>query len=59
MSEHRQIFLHGALGQRQLNEVLGSLMSGLILCPEEIWLVSAWISDFVLLNNKCNYILNF
>lgn len=53
MNNQRQIFLHGALGQRQMREVLGSQIAGLLLRPEPIWLVSPWISDFPLLDNRC------
>lgn len=51
MSEQRQIFLHGPLGRRQFKEVLGSVMAALLLTPDVIWLVSPWLSDFVLLDN--------
>lgn len=49
---HRQIFLHGSLGQRHLKEVLSGLMAGLFIKPERIWLVSPWVSDFSVLDNK-------
>lgn len=52
MTTQRQIFLHGALGQRQLCEVLGGQLAGLILQPEPLWLVSPWLSDFPLLDNR-------
>mgnify|MGYP000016899391 CR=1 FL=1 len=51
-SSNRQIFLHGALGFRQFKEVLSNLLMGLTLCPDEIWLVSPWITDFQLLDNR-------
>ena len=51
-SSNRQIFLHGALGFRQFKEVLSNLLMGLTLCPDEIWLVSPWVTDFQLLDNR-------
>jgi PLD-like domain len=51
-SSNRQIFLHGALGVRQLKEVLSNLLIGLILCPDDVWMVSPWITDFQLLDNR-------
>ncbi|MBO2643878.1 phospholipase D-like domain-containing protein DpdK [Shewanella algae] len=55
MSFQRQIFLHGPLGQRHLREVLGSQFIGLMLYPEPVWLVSPWISDFKLLDNRAGF----
>lgn len=52
MEEQRQIFLHGPLGQRQLREVLSAQFSGLILYPELIWLISPWMSDFDVIDNR-------
>ena len=52
LTENRQFFLHGPLGQRQFREVLGGQIAGLLIMPELIWLVSPWISDFVLLDNR-------
>lgn len=52
MTGQRQIFLHGPLGQRHLKEVLSGQMSGLFIRPELIWLVSPWISDFNVLDNR-------
>ncbi|MBW3225285.1 phospholipase D-like domain-containing protein DpdK [Marinobacter adhaerens] len=52
MNNQRQIFLHGPLGQRQFREVLGAQLAGLIIKPEPIWLVSPWLSDFPLLDNR-------
>lgn len=52
MIEQRQIFLHGPLGQRQFREVFGGQLIGLIIKPELIWLVSPWLSDFMLLDNR-------
>ena len=51
MAHPRQIFLQGPLGQRQFREVLGGLFAGFILAPENFWLVSAWITDFPVLDN--------
>lgn len=51
-SDIRSIFLHGALGRRQFKEVLGSLLTGLIVVPKPLWLVSPWVSDFDLLDNQ-------
>lgn len=50
----RKIFTHGSYGVRQLQEALSSLMVGLILSPDskDIWLVSPYISDFELLDNR-------
>lgn len=44
--------MHGPLGQRQFREVLGAQMAGLLIKPEAIWLVSPWLSDFSLLDNR-------
>lgn len=53
MSEvSRQIYLHGPSGDSALKEVLGALLAGLIMFPDELWLVSPWVSDFVLLDNR-------
>lgn len=51
-SNTRSIFLHGTLGRRQFKEVLGSLLTGLIVVPKPLWLVSPWVSDFDLLDNQ-------
>jgi phosphatidylserine/phosphatidylglycerophosphate/cardiolipin synthase-like enzyme len=48
----RQIFIHGPYGSRQVKEALGDLLMGLILSPDQIWLVSPWVSDFELLDNR-------
>lgn len=48
----RQFFLHGPFGDTQLKEALGSLLASLILIPDEIWLVSPWVSDFKILDNR-------
>jgi len=48
----RQIFIHGPYGMRQLKETLVDLLVGLILSPDKVWLVSPWLSDFDLLDNR-------
>ena len=48
----RQFFLHGPYGDVQLKETLGVLLAGLILSPDELWLVSPWVTDFDLLDNR-------
>jgi len=52
MSDARKIFLHGELGRRQFKEVLSSLLSGLIVSPKPMWLVTPWISEFEVLDNQ-------
>jgi hypothetical protein len=51
----RQIFLHGPLGRRQYREVLGSLMASLVVVPDKIYLVSPWLTDFFLLDNRSGF----
>ncbi len=51
-NKSRQIITNTALGKRHLKEVLGSTFAGVILAPQEIWLVTAWISDFEVLDNR-------
>lgn len=51
MSQSRQIFLHGSFGQRHLKEILSAQLLGLILKPELVWIVSPWITNFILLDN--------
>jgi len=48
----RQIFIHGPYGMRQLKETLSDLLIGLIMSPDDLWLVSPWVSDFDLLDNR-------
>ncbi|MEX3004370.1 phospholipase D-like domain-containing protein DpdK [Serratia fonticola] len=50
--KQRQIFLHGYTGQRMLREVLSAQLIALIMQPEPIWLVSPWVSNFPLLDNR-------
>lgn len=49
----RQIFIHGPYGMRQLKETLSELLISLIISPDDLWLVSPWVSDFDLLDNRC------
>jgi len=39
---------------RQFKETFSNILLGLSLCPEEIWLVSPWVTDFDLLDNRSN-----
>jgi hypothetical protein len=50
----RAIVLHNELGMRQLKETLGNVLIGLSQCPDTIWLVSPWVTDFELLDNRSN-----
>ena len=50
----RTIVLHSELGMRQLKETLGNVLIGLSQCPDTIWLVSPWVTDFDLLDNRSN-----
>lgn len=52
MNIQRQIFLPGPLGRRHLKEVICGQMIGLLIRPELIWLVSPWVSDFPVLDNR-------
>lgn len=54
-AKQRQIFLHGSAGQRQLREVLSAQLVALIMQPEPIWLVSPWVSNFPLLDNRSGH----
>lgn len=53
-SDSRQIFAHGPYGNRQVRETLSDLLISLIVRPDAIWLVSPWVSDFDLLDNRSN-----
>lgn len=55
MNQERMIHLYGPLGQRQLREVLGTQLAGLMLYPETIWLVSPYVSDFPVLDNRAGH----
>jgi len=50
----RAIILHNELGMRQLKETLSNILLGLSQCPDTIWLVSPWVTDFDLLDNRSN-----
>ena len=52
LQDSRQIFGYGLIGEKKLKETLSDLMVGLILCPEKVWLVSPWVTDFDLLDNR-------
>jgi hypothetical protein len=54
VAESRTIYMNSALGRRQFREVLGGLLVGVTLAPDDVWLVSPWISDFDLLDNRSN-----
>lgn len=48
----RDIMTNSPLGKRQLKEVLGSIFAGVIIIPQDIWLVTAWLTDFDVLDNR-------
>ncbi len=48
----RIIFTKNLLGRRQIKETLCDLLIGLIISPEDFILVSPWVSDFELLDNR-------
>ncbi|MDA7686505.1 phospholipase D-like domain-containing protein DpdK [Pseudomonadales bacterium] len=50
----RVIMLQNELGMRQLKETLSNVLLGLSQCPETLWLVSPWVTDFDLLDNRSN-----
>jgi len=50
--DSRVIYLTTELGRRQLRETLGSLLLSNYFQQDEIWLVSAWITDFDLIDNR-------
>jgi hypothetical protein len=52
LTRPRILFLHNELGLRQLKETLSNLLIGSIFSSGDIWLVSPWISDFDLLDNR-------
>jgi hypothetical protein len=54
-TDSRQIFVHGRLGSRQIKETLGDLLVGVTLSPDDLWLVSPWVSDFDLLDNRSGH----
>ena len=48
----RQIFTGSPQSSQQLRDCLTGLMVSLLIKPDEIWLVSAWVSDFELIDNR-------
>ncbi|MCF4010631.1 phospholipase D-like domain-containing protein DpdK [Rheinheimera sp. UJ63] len=40
------------LGKRELREVLSSIFAGVIIVPQDLWLVTAWLTDFDVLDNR-------
>lgn len=48
----RDINTSTPLGKRQLKEVLTSIFAGLIFSPQDIWLVTAWLTDFDVIDNR-------
>lgn len=52
INSSRIIFINNSLGRRQLRETLGNLLVSLVVTPQNIWLVSPWVSDFELLDNR-------
>jgi len=52
ISYTRQIMTKTFAGKRQIKEVISSMLISEIMNPKEIWLVSAWVSNFDLLDNR-------
>ncbi len=48
----RRIMTKTFSGKRQIKEVIASMLISEILNPKEVWLVSAWVSNFDLLDNR-------
>ena len=48
----RTIFINNCFGIRQLKETLSNLIISSSIAPSELWLVSPWLSDFDLLDNR-------
>lgn len=48
----RRIMTKTFAGKRQIREVIASMLISEILNPREVWLVSAWVSNFDLLDNR-------
>lgn len=48
----RTIFINNRFGIRQLKETLSNLIISSSIAPSELWLVSPWLSDFDLLDNR-------
>ncbi|AYO14659.1 PLD-like domain protein [Vibrio owensii] len=52
LRDKRQIMTKSLVGKLHIKEVLSGMLMGEILHPREMWLVSAWVSDFELLDNR-------
>lgn len=52
LRDKRQIMTKSLVGKQHIKEVLSGMLMGEILHPREMWLVSAWVSDFELLDNR-------
>ncbi|GMM91153.1 phospholipase D-like domain-containing protein DpdK [Vibrio fortis] len=52
LRDKRQIMTKSLVGKQHIKEVLSGMLVGEILHPREMWLVSAWVSDFELLDNR-------
>ncbi|MEZ8436117.1 phospholipase D-like domain-containing protein DpdK [Vibrio splendidus] len=48
----RRIITKTFAGKKQIKDVITSIVASEILNPREIWLVSAWISNFDLVDNR-------
>ncbi len=49
----RQILSNAAYARNQLSEILQAIFAAELLCPSrELWLVSPWISDIPVLDNR-------
>jgi hypothetical protein len=48
----RQIFTGTPQAQRELIDCLTSLLASLLIQPGKVWLVSPWVSDFDLIDNR-------
>ena len=51
-NSNRQFFTHDSIDEKHLKAMLANLLVSLILCPQRIYLVSPWITDFPLLDNR-------
>ena len=50
----RYIFSKNEIGRRQVKEALCGILLGLTQKSDTIWIVSGWITDFILLDNTFN-----
>lgn len=48
----RDIMTKSLLGKRELREILSSIFAGVIIVPQNLWLVTAWLTDFDVLDNR-------